>query len=81
MTSPTVGQALRAARLAAGLSLAEVARQIGGDRGHLCNVEHGRSTLNRGRMALLPDSIREAVVHAAIAEHDREIDKLRVMLP
>lgn len=77
----TVGQALRLARRAADLPQAEIANQIGVSQSHLCDVEHDRRSLNRDHMALLPDSIREAVVHAAIAEHEAEIAGLRVMLP
>lgn len=75
-----VTEALREARIAAGLSQQDVARALGISQPFVNDIEHGRRALGEQHYEKLPQPIRIAVVRAAIAELQERISKLRQFL-
>ncbi len=70
---------MRRAREATGLSLRELARQMGISATFLSDVERDRAALPLTRYEQLPDAIRGPVIDAALAELQDQADKLEAM--
>ena len=62
------GQAVRARRLALGLSQAALARDIGVTRQWLIAIERGKSSANLGLVLRLVDALRLQLVLTGVAE-------------
>jgi transcriptional regulator with XRE-family HTH domain len=73
----TPEQALREARLAAGLQQKDVAAALGISPSYLTDIELGRRQFPPERLASLPEPIKHAVAEALIAERQGEIDKIQ----
>lgn len=64
----TVFDALREARIAAGLSQADVAKLLGIAPSYLSDIEHGRRQFLDKYLELLPEPIRGPVAKAMLPE-------------
>jgi transcriptional regulator with XRE-family HTH domain len=76
----TPEQALREARLTAGLQQKDVAKALGISPSYLTDIELGRRQFPAERLASLPESIKYAVAAALIAERRAEIDEIQSKL-
>jgi transcriptional regulator with XRE-family HTH domain len=77
-----IGAALREARLAAGMTQHALGKLLGVTfpQQFVRQLEVGLRPIPYSKMALLPESIRYAVVQAALEQNQAEADRLRALL-
>ena len=71
-----VGEALRSARIVAGLTQRQIAECLGVTTAFISDIENGRRVLGEKYVPLLPDHVRPSVVAAIVAEHQTAIARL-----
>jgi predicted transcriptional regulator len=76
----SITETLEKARLEAGISQVALARAIGVTPQYISDIVRGRRELPAKHYAKLPDSIRRAVVKAALLELEHARDLLKALL-
>ncbi len=75
-----IAEALREARVAAGITQKDLARLLGVKQAFISHVELARRELPKSHYKMLPDSIRFAVAKARMADLRAEIDRAADMM-
>jgi transcriptional regulator with XRE-family HTH domain len=75
-----VNEALREARIAAGLSQNDIARALGVSQPFVNDIEHGRRELGEKHYEKLPQPIRAAVMKAVVADLQERLAKARQLM-
>jgi transcriptional regulator with XRE-family HTH domain len=71
-----IGKTVAAAREAAGLSMAALARLLGVTRQFVWDIETDRKPFPETQLEKLPADMRDTIKSAMIDEHMRQVDRL-----
>lgn len=72
----SIAEALRSARIAAGMTQRQIADALGVSAAFICEVELGRRGLGERHLAALPGAVAGPVAKAMLAEHHMAIQRI-----